>query len=157
MPCGPSSFRAALCAGQHGHFFQEGRARSHILLYFFKPSISRQRSPGLTSGRPSFHPFPLAEGWGEARQFGSLPTTCLAQRGDLQVSARPRLWSGARAEGNASAWDCRWPHAGLYPKHLSPPQTGSDLSPAWVTFSLLPAPSAPLPPLPRALNPLGGP
>lgn len=118
MPCGPSSFRAALCAGQHGHFFQEGRARSHILLYFFKPSISRQRSPGLTSGRPSFHPFPLAEGWGEARQFGSLPTTCLAQRGDLQVSARPRLWSGARAEGNASAWDCRWPHAGLYPKHL---------------------------------------
>lgn len=75
-------------------------------------------TPRTDFGEARFSPVPFSRGLGEASQFGSLPTTCLAQRGDLEVSARHRLCSGAGAEGNSSAWDCCWPHAGLYPKHL---------------------------------------
>lgn len=136
---------------------RKGKQHSCILLYHFKPSISRQQPPGLILGRPSFHLFPLAEGWVRAGSLGCCPPPAW-HNGVTSVLPKspPGTGSGDEPEwrGNASAWDCCWPHTQhdrLYPKL---PQTGSDLFPAWVT-PLLPAPCAPSP-LPRALNPLEG-
>lgn len=156
MPRGPSSFRAALCAGQHGHLLEEGRA---ALLY---PPVSLQTihlqttTPGADFREAKFSPVPFRRGLGEAGRFGSLPTARLAQRGDpdaAQVSARHRLWSGARAEGNASAWDCRWPHAGLYPKLPLHLRQGLTCPLRGLTH---PAPTALCPPASQGSEPPGG-